>query len=622
MQTTSLASAVDALRRAAESGGSRLSGQVLTDTARLNLTMLDDALTAVLERDDPRLAAAMAGIVEQFLHRVTRARLQLALKAEATGAHTLELEEYDAVREDRVDYSHPARHASARPCYKNPADFLASWLRIDFFEARDLLADAHRVIGRITIAGTPTTPRFERLGTTFQDPAIDPRTTLRAARSLEKLEPEDTIGQGMPLSPTARTAQGELLEERAAQILEGAEPRTTRKHIDTLMATYREEHTEAATPKLGLFKRRTINGVDEYVLRVRGADAGLMRSLITQADNPKTLAGAAARTRQPGLDGAEDESPAPSAPNQDPVDDPDPGPVDDPDPGPAAVPPQDDLPTPAWLQSDDPPPDWAIDQEAGDAVPNPASSSAATASSTADDSSTDGCATAYGLSTPEVSCTQEAHATTDGSFAAGRGYAGPTAAELVSAQLPVPVRRMNALITLLSQRATGSGKTKAIVPEILVHMHLDDLRDLATAHGITSHGVKLSAEELRHLLCIANIISVVFDAQGQVIDLARASRFYPDYLRKGIIARDKGCIVPGCTQPPENCDVHHFEDGGWKGGCHTSIGSGSLMCRSDHTAEQAGIIKVVKHNGLPHVILPKHIDPTQTPQRNTYWDRQ
>lgn len=44
------------------------------------------------------------------------------------------------------------------------------------------------------------------------------------------------------------------------------------------------------------------------------------------------------------------------------------------------------------------------------------------------------------------------------------------------------------------------------------------------------------------------------------------------------------------------------------------------MCRNDHTAEQAGIIKVVNYKGLPHVIMPKHIDPTQTPQRNTYWD--
>ena len=67
-----------------------------------------------------------------------------------------------------------------------------------------MLNDAHLVIGRVTIAGTLTTPRFKQLGTTHQDPAVDPRTTLPTTRSLNRLEPKDTIREGAPLPPAAR----------------------------------------------------------------------------------------------------------------------------------------------------------------------------------------------------------------------------------------------------------------------------------------------------------------------------------------------------------------------------------------------------------------------------------
>jgi len=552
MNTISLASAMEALRRAAAAGGSRLSGQVLAETARLNLEILDNVLQAATHRSDPRVAAGMSSIVETLSHRISRARLELALLAEATGAHTLDLEEYDDLREGRTDYSRPARYAAGRPCYKTTADFLAAWLRITYFEAEGMLNDAHLVIGRVTIAGTLTTPRFEQLGTTYQDPAVDPRATLQTARSLNRLEPKDTIGEGAPLPPAARQQDGPSLEERAVQILEGNEPRTAKKQVNELVKKYKEENAEAATPELGLFKRRSINGVDEYVLRVRGSDAGFMRSLVAQADNPRTKAGAAARTRQP-----DEENLA----------------------GREADPAVDSTQTPSWLQPTDPPPPWAVD-ETGETEP---------------------AAGPTGAQIPE-------------------NTEGLSPAEQIDLQVPVPMRRMNAMMTLIRQNGSGTAKTKAIRPQLMVFMQLDDLRDLATAHGITTHGVRLTPGELRRLLTEADIIPVVFGGESQILDLGRASRFYPDYLRDGIICRDKGCIVPGCTEPPENCDVHHFEGGGWKGGCRTRIGSGSLMCRNDHTAEQAGIIKVVNYKGLPHVIMPKHIDPTQTPQRNTYWD--
>lgn len=578
MNQISLSSAMEALHRAVDAGGERLSPQVLTHTVGLALRMLQHAIDAGTGRDDPRLAAALASHVEQLYHLAGRARIVLAMHSAATGAHTLAVEEYDALRENRTDYSRPARYATGRPCHKTPADFLAAWLHIDYHEAAGMLQDAQLVIGRITVAGTLTSPRYERLAESYRNPSVDPRAVIRTARALNRLEPKDTIAAGVPLPPSARHSDGQPLEQHAARVLETRDPVTARKHIDSMVSGYTQEHTETKTPAEGLFKVRTVNGVDEYRLRVRGANAGLLRSLIAQADNPKTQAGTAARLSTS------------DAPAHDGVPEPEAG---------------------DWLRSTDPAPEWARDPQAQDLPDQKADPESATAAAATEPSPRPG--TDPGTMAEEVSI-----------------------ADRLIEQLPPPIRRMNALMALVEQRQSsrsrsakkGKGKcrcgdkqtVKTVEPELLVFLKLDDLQDLATAHGLTSHGVRLSPAELRKLLCKAKIIPVVFGGDGQILDLGRFSRLYPDYMKKGIIARDRGCIVPGCSHPPESCDVHHAGDGGWQGGCPTDIGQGTLLCRLHHTAEQAGITRVIMYRGLPHVLLPRYMDPTQTPQRNTYWE--
>ncbi len=42
------------------------------------------------------------------------------------------------------------------------------------------------------------------------------------------------------------------------------------------------------------------------------------------------------------------------------------------------------------------------------------------------------------------------------------------------------------------------------------------------------------------------------------LDVGRATDEIPAHLRRAVIARDKHCGFPGCTQPPEACQVHHL----------------------------------------------------------------
>jgi hypothetical protein len=42
------------------------------------------------------------------------------------------------------------------------------------------------------------------------------------------------------------------------------------------------------------------------------------------------------------------------------------------------------------------------------------------------------------------------------------------------------------------------------------------------------------------------------------LDVGRATEEIPVHLRRAVILRDKGCGFPGCTLPPEACQVHHL----------------------------------------------------------------
>jgi hypothetical protein len=42
------------------------------------------------------------------------------------------------------------------------------------------------------------------------------------------------------------------------------------------------------------------------------------------------------------------------------------------------------------------------------------------------------------------------------------------------------------------------------------------------------------------------------------LDVGRATEEIPAHLRRAVILRDKGCGFPGCTLPPEACQVHHL----------------------------------------------------------------
>ncbi|HEX9064047.1 MAG TPA: DUF222 domain-containing protein [Streptosporangiaceae bacterium] len=64
------------------------------------------------------------------------------------------------------------------------------------------------------------------------------------------------------------------------------------------------------------------------------------------------------------------------------------------------------------------------------------------------------------------------------------------------------------------------------------------------------------------------------------LDLGVPTELVPPHLRRAIIARDKHCAAPGCTQPPAACHVHHIIPRS-KGG-PTSLANCILLCSFHH----------------------------------------
>ena len=89
-------------------------------------------------------------------------------------------------------------------------------------------------------------------------------------------------------------------------------------------------------------------------------------------------------------------------------------------------------------------------------------------------------------------------------------------------------------------------------PHITVAVPWETLRD----GGITEtsipnrFGPSLSPEQLAELLCDCKIGRVIMGPDSQPLDVGREHRTAPKWMRRAIVARDKGCRFPGCDRNP------------------------------------------------------------------------
>jgi Domain of unknown function (DUF222) len=76
-----------------------------------------------------------------------------------------------------------------------------------------------------------------------------------------------------------------------------------------------------------------------------------------------------------------------------------------------------------------------------------------------------------------------------------------------------------------------------------------------------------------------SLLGAPLNTRSAILDVGYADTI-PDYIRKAVIARDKGCAWPGCNRRPAACDVHHVRHK--RHGGKTSSTDCVLLCQYHH----------------------------------------
>lgn len=181
--------------------------------------------------------------------------------------------------------------------------------------------------------------------------------------------------------------------------------------------------------------------------------------------------------------------------------------------------------------------------------------------------------------------------------------------------------RADALIALaraaaLHQDAPNHGGDR---PRVIVTIDHRDLLAGCTKAGVQPTGTEISTGQLRRLACDAGILPIVLGGPSGVLDVGREHRLVTPTIRAALVARDQGCVFPGCDRPPAACEAHHLIP--WQSGGATSIHNLALFCPHHHGIVEPG-------NGPPHfrwharlrddgiveIIPPRHVDRNQRPR--------
>jgi len=199
----------------------------------------------------------------------------------------------------------------------------------------------------------------------------------------------------------------------------------------------------------------------------------------------------------------------------------------------------------------------------------------------------------------------------------GPRFVDPTEAaradELVADERTTEQIALDAFVELirigtLADGGTILGKRK---PSVSVHVTARDLKARSGAAHIDGQASAMSIATAERFVCEVGIVSIFFDPQNQVVNVGRNERLFTYRQRVALIARDGGCLFPGCERSPEWCEAHHIDE--WQHGGRTDLARGVLLCRHHHMLVHNNGWKVILENGEYAVVPPASIDPSRTP---------
>ena len=98
--------------------------------------------------------------------------------------------------------------------------------------------------------------------------------------------------------------------------------------------------------------------------------------------------------------------------------------------------------------------------------------------------------------------------------------------------------------------------------------------------------IHLPVETLRRMACTANIIPVVMNTAGVVVDIGRTQRLANRAQRRALQAMYPTCAIPGCHVRYQHCQPHHIED--FRRGGSTNMHNLLPLCSKHHDLAHEG----------------------------------
>jgi len=137
---------------------------------------------------------------------------------------------------------------------------------------------------------------------------------------------------------------------------------------------------------------------------------------------------------------------------------------------------------------------------------------------------------------------------------------------------------------------------------------LDRRRGIAAIEG---QSATVSTATAERVACATGALPIMFDDDGQAVNVGRAQRRFTQRQRAALAARDGGCLFPECERPPSWTEAHHILE--WSRGGRTDLRDGVLLCRHHHLLVHNNGWSVIRERGTYWLIPPPEHDPARTP---------
>lgn len=158
-------------------------------------------------------------------------------------------------------------------------------------------------------------------------------------------------------------------------------------------------------------------------------------------------------------------------------------------------------------------------------------------------------------------------------------------------------KRHDAFAAILGVAAATATKTVAIIEEgaletpvvggsgmtVMIQTSREALQERKPGLVHTNNGpVSISGPAIEHAACSGAIQFYATDTKGKIVALGNVQRVFTAHQKRVILARDGGCVIPGCDVSAQWCEVHHVTPHAQGGATHTrTMGS---CCVPDTTA--------------------------------------